>query len=292
MNLELFEFEFEAMTTPCRVKLYMESKQKATKCFKKIKKNTLDLEKKYNFFDQKSYLTIVINNRKRNKVSIDQQTFEVLKQVRDLSKKTNGIFDISIGTLKECYTHNSLAKVQKCLDTKMPYTGLDSWYLKDKKLYFKDLRTRIDLGGVIKEYAVDEAVKIAKEAKIKTALINYGGDIFGYGLKPNGEAFAIGIKNPTNPKENIAIVPLQNQALTTSANYERNKNIEGKQFSHIIGKNHSACEIISATTISNSTLISGVYSTVFMIEKDIFIPDSLAVLLIDKDLKIYQNLLT
>ncbi len=290
--MELFEFEFEAMTTPCRVKLYTEDKQKATKCFDEIEKNTLDLEKKYNFFDKKSYLSRIINNRKRNKVSIDQQTFEVLKQVKDLSEKTNGVFDISMGTLKSCYSHNSLAKVQKCLEEKKPYTGLDSWHLKDKKLHFKDLKTLIDLGGVIKEYAVDEAVKIAKEADIKTALINYGGDIFGYGLKPNGEAFSIGIKNPTNPKENIAIVPLQNQALTTSANYERNISIEGKQFSHIIGKNHNESEIISATIISNSTLTSGVYSTVFMIERDIFIPNGLSVLLIDKELKIHQNLIT
>ncbi len=289
--MELFDFVFESMTTSCKVQLYTENKEIANLCFNEIKKNTLLLEKKYNFYDKKSYLNRVINGRRRNKVTIDSQTFEVLKEIRNLSEKTNEIFDITTGTLKECYKQNTLNKVQKCLEKKEPFTGLNSWHLKDKKLHFKDLRTLLDLGGVIKEYAVDEATKIAIKYGIKTALINYGGDIFGYGLKPNGEPFSIGIKNPINPNENIAIIPLHNQALTTSANYERNKEIEGKQFSHIIGQKYNAKEIISSTIISDKVLTSGVYSTVFMLEKDLFIPDGLGVLLIDKDLKIHQNLI-
>jgi len=287
--LELFEFEFTSMTTPCKVKLYTEDKNVADKCFLEIKNNTLLLEKKYNFYDKKSYLNRVVNKRKRNKVTIDNQTFEVLKQIRNLSENTNGAFDITVGTLKECYQHDSLSKVNACLDEKRPYTGLNSWFLKDKKLHFKDSRTLIDFGGVIKEYAVDEASQIAKKYDIGAALINYGGDIYGYGLKPDGNMFSIAIKNPNNPKENIAIIPLQNQALTTSANYERNIKIENKSFSHIIGK-IDTIDIVSATIISDSVLKSGVYSTVFMIEKDIVIPNEMGVLLVDKDMKIHQNL--
>ena len=279
------------MTTMCRVKLYTAHKSKAEACFLEIKKNTLLLEKKYNFYDKNSYLNQKINQRRGNKVSIDKQTFEVLQEVHELSLATNGVFDISVGTLKSCYKLDTLAKVEECLNSKRKYTGLGSWYLQDKKLRFKDKKTLLDLGGVIKEYAVDEAIKIAKKHQVASALINYGGDIFTYGYKDNNEAFSIGIKNPQNPTENIAIVPLDNQALTTSANYERSHNIEGKSFSHIIGATTKGSDIISSTIIADSVLCSGVYSTVFMLEMDIEIPEGMGVLLVDKNLKLHQNLL-
>jgi len=289
--MELFEFTFNAMTTPCRVKLYTDSEQEAQSCYEEIKTNTYRLEKKYNFFDHKSYLHREINKRKRNTVKIDAETYAVLTQVRQLSEATNNIFDITVGTLKSCYKLDTLEEVNACLEKKRPLTGLDVWWLKDKKLHTKDKQTLFDLGGVIKEYAVDEAAKIAKKHKIKTALINYGGDIFGYGYKPDGEPFSIGIKNPKNTKENIAILPLENQALTTSANYERNREIEGKEFSHIIGERTNMAGIISSTIISDSALTSGVYSTVFMLEMDIDIPEGLGVMLIDKDMRLHQNLM-
>jgi thiamine biosynthesis lipoprotein len=288
--MKLFEFQFYAMTTPCKVKLYTDCAEKANDCFLKIKHNTLLLEKKYNFYDEKSYLSREINSRKRNKVSIDNQTFEILKQIRQLSIDTNGVFDITVGTLKECYKLDTVAKVQSCLKKKTPYTGLNSYFLKDKKLHFKDKTTLIDLGGVIKEYAVDEAIKIAKNRNIQTALINFGGDIYGYGLKPDNNPFSIAIKNPANPEENIAIIPLENQALTTSANYERYVEIEGKSFSHIIGDMSN--DIISSTIISDSVLKSGVYSTVFMLDTHTDIPTDMGVLLIDKEMRIHQNLIS
>ncbi len=289
--MELYEYTFNAMTTPCKVKLYADNKAIATACFEEIKSNTLRLEKKYNFFDHKSYLHREINTRKRNVVNLDKETLDILTQVRMLSEDTNGIFDITVGTLKSCYKCNTLEEVEACLKNKRYYTGLDSWWIKDKKLHTKNKQTLFDLGGVIKEYAVDEASKIAKKHKIKTALINYGGDIFGYGYKPDGEPFSIGIKNPKNPKENIAILPLDNQALTTSANYERNRKIEGKEFSHIIGKQTNPAGIISSTIISDSVLTSGVYSTVFMLEMGIDIPEGVGVMLVDKEMKIHQNLM-
>jgi len=289
--MELYEFTFNAMTTPCKVKLYTDSEAAASVCFEDIKKNTLRLEKKYNFFDPKSYLHREINTRKRNVVKLDKETLNVLTQVRILSEATDGTFDITVGTLKSCYKHNTLEEVEACLKNKRPFTGLEAWWIKDKKLHTKDKQTLFDLGGVIKEFAVDEASKIAKKHKIPTALINYGGDIFVYGHKPGDEHFFIGIKNPKNPKENIAILPLDNQALTTSANYERNREIEGIAFSHIIGANTNQAGIISSTIISNSVLVSGVYSTVFMLEMDITIPDGIGVMLVDRDMKIHQNLM-
>ena len=43
--MQVYEFQFNAMSTNCSVKLYTKDKKSATECFKKIKTNTLLLEK-------------------------------------------------------------------------------------------------------------------------------------------------------------------------------------------------------------------------------------------------------
>jgi len=117
------------------------------------------------------------------------------------------------------------------------------------------------LGGFVKEFAVDQAVKILKKEKISSALVNFGGDIYALGSKPNGEKFSIGIKNPLKPSEYLTSVKLSNQALTTSASYERNYEVEGKSFSHIISATNLQKKVLSVTVVASSVLEAGVFST-------------------------------
>lgn len=278
------------MTTPCTVQIYEGTEENAGKCFKAIKENTLALEKKYNFYNDSSYLNQVINRRKNNKVQLDQQTYDVLSIVKDLSLKTNGLFDITMGTLKQCYKKHTLEDVKQCLGELVTATGLDSWTLTQGCIVFKNTQTLIDLGGVIKEYSVDEAAKIVREHGIKSAIINFGGDMQTVGQKSEGQDFSIAIKNPHDPKKTLVTIKLNDQALTTSASYERSIKIEGKEFSHILSPVQQDKGIISATIISDSTLKSGIYSTSFMISTHIEIPEDLKVVLIDSDLRLHQNI--
>lgn len=285
-----FSYTFVSMTTPCTVQIYDGTEENAQQCFKAVQEHTLSLEAKYNFYNDESYLNRVINNRKNNTVRLDEQTYAVLQTVRDLSIKTQGLFDITMGTLKQCYQKQSLKEVNQCLDSLTTTTGIDSWELDNGTLIFKHNETRIDLGGVIKEFAVDEGARIVREHAIKGAIVNYGGDMHAIGQKPSGEKFAVAIKNPKDPQKHLVTITLRNQALATSASYERVTKIEGKEFSHILSPSQQEKNIISATIISDSTLKSGIYSTSFMINTDIEIPDELKVVLIDNDLRLHQNL--
>ena len=144
--------------------------------------------------------------------------------------------------------------------------GVEHFKIKKNKLHFDNPYTLIDLGGFVKEFAVDQAVKILKKQKIASALINFGGDIYALGLKPNGKKFSIGIKNPLNSSEYLTHATISNQALTTSASYERNHQVEDKNYSHIISKDALQHQVLSATVISSSVVESGVFSTALMIE--------------------------
>ncbi len=153
------------------------------------------------------------------------------------------------------------------------------------------------MGGVIKEFAVDQAGEIAKNENM-AALINFGGDIYVNGNKPDGSPFNVAIKNPKNPQENIAILQLSNQGLTTSAHYERSTLVEGESYSHIINTNSNntneregkVSQILSATVISHSVLTSGIYSTSLMVNSSLVIEGDINVVMIDDELRLHQNI--
>ena len=58
----------------------------------------------------------------------------------------------------------------------------------------------LDLGGVAKGYAMDEAVKALREAGIQHALINAGGSVYALGTRPDGEPWRVGIQDPVTAR--------------------------------------------------------------------------------------------
>ncbi len=256
-------YKFEVMTTECEVTLITPDKLKADSCAKAILSEAKRLEKKYNYYNPSSYLS-QINQRTIDK--LDNETKSILQRALRYYKLTDKIFDITVATIKDLYTEVSSKKalhVKK--EELLQYVGCEHIKIKKERIIFDNEFTKIDLGGFVKELAVDNAVKIIKKAKISSALVNFGGDIYALGRREDGNKFRIGIKNPQNSSEHIKYFELENEALTTSASYERNYKIEDEIFSHIIATSKSAQKVKSVSVISNSCVESGVYSTSLMI---------------------------
>jgi len=295
-RLKKYSHQFNCMTTPCEVLLYATDAKSAQKVAHLIESNTRRLEKKYNFFSDDSFIG-KINNRNQSIIPIDKETHHVLSIVQALSATTQGSFDITVGTLKQCAKQKTVSKIEACRAKLKPFIGPDKWRLTEDSLHFSNELVKLDLGGVIKEFAVDQAGEIAKNENM-AALINFGGDIYVNGNKPDGSPFNVAIKNPKNPQENIAILQLSNQGLTTSAHYERSTLVEGESYSHIINTNSNntneregkVSQILSATVISHSVLTSGIYSTSLMVNSSLVIEGDINVVMIDDELRLHQNI--
>jgi len=258
-------YKFESMTTPCELQLYCNNKGVADSCAKDILYECKRLEKKYNYYSKDSFL-YSINIREIN--ILDSETKNLLSISKQYYKKTNGIFDITIATLKDIYKNQKVKDIEEEKEKLLQFTGCEHFSIKKDKLIFTNDYTKIDFGGLVKEYSVSRAVNIIKKYKITSALVNFGGDIYAVGTKPNGDKFNIGITNPLKKDEYLFTIDIQNQALTTSASYERNIKVEDKVYSHIISKEIQS-DILSATVVSNDCVQSGVYSTALMCNKNL-----------------------
>ena len=94
---------------------------------------------------------------------------------------------------------------------------------------------RLDLGGIAKGYAVDEAMKILRQHGIRSALIAGGGDMAVGDAPPGKKGWKIEIAPidlPNAPPKSFVL--LKNRALATSGDIFQRLEIGGKRYSHIV----------------------------------------------------------
>jgi thiamine biosynthesis lipoprotein len=91
------------------------------------------------------------------------------------------------------------------------------------------------LGGIAKGYACDRAVEILTSHRVKHALLDFGGNIYALGTKPDGEKWRVGIRNPVLGEDGyICVVEVADKTVVTSGGYERYFEHDGKTYSHIL----------------------------------------------------------
>ena len=165
----------------------------------------------------------------------------MIEYAKDYSAKSQGEWDITIGVMTNLW-HIGNA------DQHVPSPEEVSRALM--KVNYKDILLRpedhsvmlakpgmaIDLGGVAKGYAVDEIRKIYEKHHIESGLINLGASsMYAVGKTTKGKPWNIGIKHPRsdNNQDFLGIVAIENQALSTSGDYERYFIQDGVRYHHI-----------------------------------------------------------
>ncbi|MEJ2765087.1 FAD:protein FMN transferase [Photobacterium sp. MCCC 1A19761] len=277
---------FTAMTVPCEVQLFSPD---AAHIARRIEANTRRLEQMFNFYDPASMLSRQLNQRQDSWVALDEETLAILSAVRAHSSACNGIFDITIGTVKHWQQQSpSLAK-QAIYQQVSSYMGLDAWQLEAGGIRFHHSHTRVDLGGVIKEVAVDQAVEIALAAHVDGILVNFGGDLRVAGGKPDGSDFVVAVRNPRDPSQPLFALPLRDQALTTSAHYARQHQFSDQQTSHILAAQGTHHQVLSATVVAPTALQAGIFSTALTIDPTLTVAEPVGFALVDHQLNVHQD---
>ncbi|QKX16888.1 FAD:protein FMN transferase [Microbulbifer sp. YPW1] len=174
-------------------------------------------------YKENSELSRVNRQAGQGPVDISQELASILDKSLWYSKKTQGAFDITYATLGSLYDFRKGEKAdQETTQELLPSVNYRHISLDhdNHKLAFLDKRTKIDLGGIAKGYAVDRAVAILQQYGVQNASVSAGGDARLLGDK-RGKPWLIGIRHPRDRSKNAAVIPLENTAISTSGDYER-----------------------------------------------------------------------
>ncbi len=173
-------------------------------------------------------------------VPVDQDLIRMINYSIDISQKTDGAFDISIGPLTELWGighKGDFVPSQGEIDKVLPLVDYRMIQVDATKgtVYLPKVGMKLDLGGVAKDYALNRAVEILKAQGIKSALLNAGGDIQVIGTKPDGSPWRVGVQDPRNSDGVIAKMALTKwNTLQTSGDYQRFFVKNGLRYAHIL----------------------------------------------------------
>lgn len=83
----------------------------------------------------------------------------------------------------------------------------------------------IDPSGLVKGWAIRNAVRLLENEGFQHFYIDAGGDIQTSGLNADGEPWRVGIRNPFETEQIVKIVPLSGKGMATSGTYIRGRHI-------------------------------------------------------------------
>ncbi|MDR0376156.1 MAG: FAD:protein FMN transferase [Treponema sp.] len=208
-------------------------------------------------------------------VRVSEDVFEVVEASLRYAEISDGAFDPSVGALVKLWgigSDDARAPVQEEIDAVLPLVNYRNVALdKDKQtIFLSQPGMTLDLGGIAKGYAADEAVKIIKKHGIQAALVDLGGNIFVYGKRSGRKNWRIGVQDPLGERnKGLGVVEIEGDAtLVTSGVYERFFEIDGERYHHILSTRNGrpvnngllSTAIIAKTSMDADALSTAVFA--------------------------------
>lgn len=171
------------------------------------------------------------------KVKVSPELYDFLALSKELWKKTDGAFDVTVGPLMQLWkeaerkttppTPHALRGVVRLAGTHhLILYGNSEVELTQKGM-------TIDTGGIGKGYAVDQIAVLLKQTGVSSALINFGqSSIYAMGSPPHAHTWRLLLEFPGQSP--VGILELKDQALSASDAQGRFFEIAGRRYGHLI----------------------------------------------------------
>ncbi len=217
-------------------------------------------------------------------VKLSDEMYLLIDKSLQVGELSQGAFDITFASLGQFYDYRegqqpTDAQRQENLEA-IDY----HWLALDKvhhTLAFRNARVKIDLGGIAKGYAVDRATTMLLAAGIKHASISAGGDSRVLGDR-RGQPWHVGIKKPrADDGQPALMLPMLNEAISTSGDYERFfVSPTGERVHHILNPKTgtSASGVVSVSVLAPTSFMADPLSTTVFVmgaEKGLALIESL-----------------
>ncbi len=208
-------------------------------------------------------------------VRLSEEMFRLLVRARQFAELSRGAFDITYAAIGQLYDYRAGVRPDEAAleAARAAVAGRDlELDAHNQSVRFRKPGMRIDLGGFAKGYAVDNAITLLQRLGIAHAYVAAGGDSRVLGDR-RGRPWTVAIRDPRRAGEVVAVLPLEDTAISTSGDYERYFDEmlpEGgvRRHHHLIdpASGHSPQDVTSVTILAPDGLTAEALSkTVFVL---------------------------
>lgn len=188
----------------------------------------------------------------------DAEMVSLLQSATQLAERSDNLFNPAIGHLIRLWGFQSSditvhapapAEIRQWVDANPRMSDLR---YDGTRISSRNKAVMLDLGGYAKGYALDQAARILRDAHVKAALVNIGGNVLAIG-RPGDRPWKVGIQNPRGEGTVAAVDLHDNEAMGTSGDYQRYFMKNGKRHPHIIdARTGQTIDLVASVTIITS----------------------------------------
>ncbi|MDG2400137.1 MAG: FAD:protein FMN transferase [Akkermansiaceae bacterium] len=231
-----YSFESRQMAVDFRIVLYAASFEQAESAANKAFQRISQLNDIMSDYKTDSEIWKLSENSGKNENTlVSTDLWNVMEAAREINSLSNAAFDVTAGPLTLLWRQSRWTKKiprQRSLERAMLRVGMDKVIFdeQNRRLLLTTGGMRLDLGGIAKGYAADEALKSLCHDGIKHALVDGSGDMV-MTTHPQGQ-WPLYISDTKDEKGDL--IHLKRGAIATSGDTLQYVEINGKRYSHII----------------------------------------------------------
>ncbi len=256
------------MGCPCALEIEGVPEGAAAEAARAARAEVARLDRKYSHYRDDSRLAQLQRAAAQAFVEVDDETANLLDFAAMLHAQSEGLFDVTAGALTRIWDgqQGRLPGADEIAQAR-GLIGWDKVVWERPRLRLPFPGMRLDLGGMVKEYAADRAAAICRALGIWHGVVDLGGDLAVIGAHADGSAWRVGIKDPGETSRAIAQIEIASGGLATSGDYERALVVDGRRYSHILDPRSGwpITSFASVSVLAPSCLVAGAAATLAML---------------------------
>jgi len=258
------------MGTAIRVELWSDEPSRGEEAIDAVMAEMHRIDRSMSPHKEDSELSCVNRDAATRAVKLSAEMLHLVARAVHFSELSGGAFDITYASVGHLYdyrrrvhpTDAEIARAREAVGWRHLILDRSSGTIR-----FARAGVRIDLGGFAKGHAVDNSIAILQRLGFRSAYVAAGGDSRVLGDR-HDRPWTVAIRDPRRADSVVALLPLQDVAISTSGDYERFFEEGGVRYHHVIDPHtgRSPCGVRSVTILADDGLTSEALSkTVFVL---------------------------
>lgn len=230
-----FEYEAPHMGTTARLVVYASNRAQADTGARAAFARIAEIEARLSDYREDSELSALGRAAGGPAMVVSRDLFQVLARAQDLARRSEGAFDVTAGALSRLWrtarrtgTLPDPAEIVAALGlVGHPHLEL---LPAARRARLDRPGMRLDLGGIAKGYAADEALAILRNKRLPSSLVVLGGEVVAGAPPPGLSGWTVAVRTPGPVHEPLLVAE---GAVSTSGDEEQALEVDGMRYSHV-----------------------------------------------------------
>ena len=238
-----------------------------------IKAELMKVDYSLSPFNKESVITAINNNED---VKPDKMFMDVFQLAMDVSRETDGAFDITVAPLVNAWGFGFKSgekPTARQVDSLRQIIGYQKITVDHGKIRKQDPRMMLDCSAIAKGYGTDVVANFLRQRGVKNFMVEIGGEVVTCGVNPERVPWKVGVIKPEDDSLSVShelqtILNVTDIAMATSGNYRNFYYQGGKKYAHTIDPKTGypvQHNILSATVLAKTCALADAYATSFMV---------------------------